>query len=113
MDALERTIKAASAQKPQFIIFEINSPGGVVQYTWDMINQFKAMPGCKTIAWVNGKLNGAFSSGAIFALGCDRVYVAQGQAIGAALPYIDDKGIPRDVSLKWSSAWHARAAGPV
>jgi membrane-bound ClpP family serine protease len=109
VETFEKTMRTACVQKPQVIILQVNSPGGVVDYTWEMINQFKAIPDCKTIAWVNGKLNGAFSSGAIFTLGCDRIYIAQGQAIGAAVPYeLTSSGIPRDVSLKWKSAWHAQ-----
>lgn len=109
VESFEKTMKAASAQKPQVMVLQVNSPGGVVDYTWDMISQFKSMPKCKTVAWVNGKTNGAFSAGAIFALACDKIYIAQGQAIGAAVPYeLDSQGIPRDVSLKWKSAWHAQ-----
>jgi membrane-bound ClpP family serine protease len=109
VECFEKAMKMAASQKPEAMILQINSPGGVVEYTWDMVNQFKAMSDCKTIGWVNGKQNGAFSSGAIFAMACDKLYIAQGQAIGAAVPYeLGSYGIPRDVSLKWRSAWHAQ-----
>lgn len=109
VETFEKTLKMACAQKPQALILQINSPGGVVDYTWNMISQFKSMPQRQTVAWISGEHNGAFSSGAIFALACDKIYLAQGQAIGAAVPFsLDDNGIPRDVSLKWRSAWHAQ-----
>ncbi len=109
VDRFEKMVNVARAIEPQVIVFQINSPGGVVDYTWHMISEFKNLPKSQTVAWINGEHNGAFSSGAIFALACDKIYMAQGQAIGAAVPFaLNDDGIPREVSLKWRSAWNAQ-----
>lgn len=108
VDTFEKTLKAACQQQPRVIIFQISGPGGVVDYAWDMIGQIKGLPGITTVAWVSGRFNGAFSSAAILALSCDRVYIADGQTIGGAVPYdLDTSQLPRNASVKWASSWHS------
>ena len=58
VETFEKTLKMACVQKPQVLVLQISSPGGVVDYTWNMISMFKGLRDPQTVAWVNGEHNG-------------------------------------------------------
>lgn len=95
---LERAIEEAEAAGAQTIIFEIDTPGGVVDSASRITKLLDNTP-LKTIAFIN---NEALSAGAFIALHADEIYMVPSGLIGAA-GIIDSAGNAAD--LKAQSAW--------
>jgi ATP-dependent protease ClpP protease subunit len=83
--ALEKAIEAESNQGPEFILLEIDTPGGRVDLAERICDALSKADNCRIVAFVNG---GAISAGAIVALACDEVYMSQGATIGGATSYV-------------------------
>lgn len=115
-EAFEGTIVTAANRGPLFILIEIDMPGGRVDLVQRICAAITQIDNCTTVAFVSGgKFGGAFSAGAIIALACDKVYMHEGTATGAAAPYVETSSGPQDlakvygqaVSAKFTSAWEA------
>lgn len=77
---LERAIDTAEKEGAEAIIFEINTPGGVVTAANDIAKLFDSTD-IKTISFVNKQ---ALSAGAYIALNTDEIYMTPGSTMGAA-----------------------------
>lgn len=86
-EALEKAIKNTSNQGPLFILIEIDTTAGKVDLMKRICDVIIRTDNCRIVAFVSGgKYGGAYSAGAIIALACDYIYMADGTAIGAATP---------------------------
>lgn len=96
--ALEKAIKSASNQGPLFILIEIDTSGGRGDLMKRICNAIMEADNCRIVAFVSGgKYGGAYSAGAIIALACDYIYMADGTAIGAATPILVSHSEVKDV----------------
>jgi len=90
-EAFEKAIKTLENQGPLAIVVKIDTPGGRV----DLMKRY-----CVAIASVGltpvisvvcgGKNGGAYSAGAVIAMGCDKLYMEKNSAIGAAMLVVLD-----------------------
>ncbi len=118
-EALEQAMVKAADKGPLFILLEIDTPGGRKDLAQRICAAITQTRNCQVIAFVKGgKSGGAISAGAAIALACDKIYMANNTAIGAAtIITISEKG-PSDlkktfgeiVGEKFSSAWRAKLA---
>ena len=114
--AFEKAITMAANQGPLFILIEIDTPGGRIDLAKRICSALTKLDNCKTVAFISGgEFGGAFSAGAIIALACDKIYMLEGTAIGAASLYAQTTIGPEEleeiygesIAEKFSSAWSA------
>ncbi len=72
------------------LVFEIDSPGGLVSECEKIINLVAEQKDRRSIAFVKN----AYSAAAIIALTCDEIYMADGASIGAATAISIEPGSP-------------------
>lgn len=80
-DSLKRRIDEARAAGARVIVFDLNTPGGLVTSTLDITHMIRNLEDIKTVAWVNPT---AYSGGAIFAIACDEIVMTPSSTIGDA-----------------------------
>lgn len=86
---MKRQLKPPLTRAPFFILIEIDTPGGRGDLMKRMCDAIISADNCRTVAFVSGgEYGGAYSAGAVIALACDYIYIAEGTAIGAASPSI-------------------------
>jgi len=84
-EALIKALAQAIAEGPLFTLLDIDTPGGRVDYTRQICAAISQAGPCRVIAFVRGGPHGgAISAGAAIAFACDKIYMGQGAAIGAA-----------------------------
>ncbi len=81
--SVERRMKKAESIGADAIVFELNTPGGEVGAVLEICNAIKNSPIPNTVAWVRPD---AYSGGAIIALACREIVVAEYATMGDALP---------------------------
>ena len=103
---LERAIKDAEDHNAELIIFDIDTPGGLVDAAGD-IGQLLDGIDAKTIAFVNDH---ALSAGAFISLHADEIYMVPNGQMGAAA-VIDQEGNAADKKAQsyWLSAMKSAA----
>ena len=83
-EVFEKAIVVAANQGPLFILIEIDTPGGRADLAQRICAAITSIDNCRTVAFVSGgKFGGAFSVGAMIALACNQLYMADNTAIGA------------------------------
>lgn len=89
---LNRQIDRAEASAADAIIFEINSPGGLLQESLDLAYRIAGLreQGIRTVAYVE---RDAVSGAAIISLGCDEIYLHPTGKIGDAGPITLQDGV--------------------
>jgi len=80
--AIRRGVNEAVQNGAQAIIFDMNTPGGRLDATMDIVNIISSIK-VKTYTFVNPH---AFSAGAIIAMGTDHIYMTPGGLIGDSMP---------------------------
>ena len=80
-DSIKRRIEEARAAGARVIVFDLNTPGGMVTSTLDITHMIRNLEDIKTVAWVNPQ---AYSGGAIFAIACDEIVMTPSSTIGDA-----------------------------
>ncbi len=85
---LRRGLKEAIEQNVNTIVLDMETPGGALDVTFEMLKALEKFPG-KTVTYVNRE---AMSAGAFIAAGTDEIYFAPGAVIGAAAPVLSDGG---------------------
>ena len=84
-DAFEKAIADGSDEGPLFILVEIDTPGGRVDFAQRMCAAITKNADCNVIAFIKGgHYGGAISAGAAVALACNKIYMAENTVIGAA-----------------------------
>jgi membrane-bound serine protease (ClpP class) len=79
---LRRGLKEAIENKANTIVLDMETPGGALDVTFEMLKALEKFPG-KTVTYINTE---AISAGALIAAGTDEIYFAPGSLIGAAAP---------------------------
>ncbi len=101
---IRRGVKEAAREKADAIVFVMNTPGGRVDVTRDILEIIREI---KTPVYTFIKRD-AYSAGAIIALGTPHIYMAPGSVIGAATPIMMGPGggvekLDEDVGEKMKS----------
>jgi membrane-bound serine protease (ClpP class) len=100
---LERALDTAEKNNADFVIFEVNTPGGAVDAAGEIAKSLEDTS-IETIAYVNNK---ALSAGAYISLSADEIYMAPSATMGSAA-VIDSAGNAAD--QKAQSYWLAAMA---
>ncbi len=79
---IQRAFRQASSEKATAVVLEVDTPGGSLQQTEDILNWIRSFDG-KVYSFVSEH---AQSAGAIICLGTDKVFMAPGSRIGSAAP---------------------------
>ncbi len=85
---LRRGLKQAIAQNVDTIVLDMETPGGALDVTFDMLKALEKFPG-KTVTYVNRE---AISAGALISAGTDEIWFAPAGVIGAAAPVLATGG---------------------
>ena len=85
---LRRGLKKAIEQKVDTIVLDMETPGGALDVTFEMLKALEKFPG-KTVTYINRE---AISAGALISAGTDEIYFAPGGVIGAAAPVLATGG---------------------
>jgi len=128
-DAIEHEIETAAFEKalieeadkgPLYVVIEIDSPGGRVDFAKRMCSAVSGLKHCKTVAFIKGGANGgAYSAAAILSLACDEIFMVPETSIGAATMIastasgrvLDMKeAYGETVGEKFNSAWRTYVA---
>jgi hypothetical protein len=93
--AFEKALESSANHGPMFILIEIDTPGGRADLAKELCTAITKIGNSPTVAFVcGGKYGGAYSAGAMIALSCNYIYMANGTAIGAATGiYISESGV--------------------
>ncbi len=105
---VRRGIKDAIAQKADAVILDMETNGGSVNTTEELIQILERFKG-KKVTYVNKK---AFSAGAFISVATEEIYMAPGSVIGAAAPILMAPGgmgetMPSTMEVKMTSALSA------
>ena len=105
-DFCARAIDEALQEKPDYIIFEINTFGGRLDAAFDLVDTIMAVKGPTTIALVKKK---AISAGSLIALACQKLYMLEATTIGDCAPIVQGgDGTPQIVGEKIQSPLRAK-----
>jgi membrane-bound serine protease (ClpP class) len=85
---LRRGLKEAIEQKVDTIVLDMETPGGALDVTFEMLKALEKFPG-KTVTYINRE---AISAGALISAGTDEIYFEPGGIIGAAAPVMATGG---------------------
>jgi membrane-bound serine protease (ClpP class) len=85
---LRRALKEAIAQQADTVVLDMETPGGSLAVTFEMLKALEKFPG-KTLTYINRE---AISAGALISAGTDAIYFAPDGIIGAAAPVLADGG---------------------
>ncbi len=78
--SLRRRIELARRDKSEIIIFDIDTPGGMVSSALDICQIIKKdLADIKTVAWVNSD---AYSAGSMISVACDEIVMSRSSTIG-------------------------------
>ncbi len=83
--SLKRRIEEARASGVGLVVFEMDTPGGLVSSALDICTYIKNISDLKTVAWVKPS---AFSAGAMISLACNEVVMASASKLGDCAPII-------------------------
>jgi membrane-bound serine protease (ClpP class) len=104
LKSLDRRIDEAVADGADMIIFDIDTPGGIVYTTLEICTKIKNLSDVLTVAWIHPK---AFSAGAIISLSCDQIVMSRRSTIGDSQPIVigpgGASGVPEDIEAKMTS----------
>ena len=102
-DAVKGALNLAREDGAKYVILDFDSPGGSVQEMGDIITVMRDAKDLTLVAYVE---KNAISAAAMIAMGCPKIYMAEGGAIGAAVPWqVGPNGTPVNVEQKFESAY--------
>jgi len=78
-ESLRRRIKQARDKGANVLIFQMNTPGGMVSSALDITDLIKNLRDVKTVAWVNTE---AHSAGSMISVACDEIVMVPSSRIG-------------------------------
>lgn len=87
--SVKRRMELAIQGGAQALVFDINTPGGEVPAVLEICAAIKSSSVPNTVAWINPE---AYSGGAIIALACREIVVANEARMGDALPILIGPG---------------------
>lgn len=80
---LKRAVEEAKKQKPDVLVFKVNTYGGELQSAFDIVDLISGIKDCSTYVYVEQK---AISAGALISLSCNRMAMGRGTTIGDCAP---------------------------
>lgn len=83
--SMKRRIELAREDRATLVVFEMDTPGGLVSSALDICNYIKNLTELHTVAWVRPS---AFSAGAMISLACDEVVMSSVSKMGDCAPII-------------------------
>ncbi|MCL1815760.1 MAG: nodulation protein NfeD [Treponema sp.] len=86
---VRREARRALDEGAQYLIFEVDTFGGRVDSALQITSFIMSIKKAKTIAWVRNSessMGVSWSAGALIALSCSQIYMANGTSMGAAAP---------------------------
>lgn len=102
---LRRALEDAREENPDFVVLYIDSPGGSVAQTREIVGALAEARDLRRVAVVRE----ALSSAAIVAMTCREIYMTPTAVIGGAVPYrIGPDGTPEEVEEKFQSVIRAQ-----
>lgn len=83
--SIERRLEQARARQAKLIVFELDTPGGLVTSALDISSLIKRLPdeGIRTVAWVNDQ---ALSAGALISVATQEILMSSAARIGDCAP---------------------------
>ncbi|MGJ8633858.1 MAG: NfeD family protein [Luteolibacter sp.] len=103
---LRRGLKTAIDQGADTVILDMNTPGGRVDTTFEMVKAIQKFPG-KVYTYIDDE---ATSAGALISAGTDEIYLAPGATVGSSAPVGAGGGdIDQTMKLKIVSYLRAKA----
>ncbi len=111
---VKRAAKRIKEEKPALVLFEIDTPGGRIDYMLTVGEEMMNLAPLPTAAYVRpmgqgGITGGAWSAGAFLALSCKKLYMYPGTVIGAAAPVAQTaEGGAEPVGEKYVSAFREK-----
>ena len=88
-DSLRRRVAQARDEGADLIVFELDTPGGLVTSALDICNDIQSVSDITTVAWVHPM---AYSAGAMIAVSCDEVVLSRSGKMGACAPIMIGPG---------------------
>jgi membrane-bound serine protease (ClpP class) len=86
---VRREVRKALDEGAGYLIFEIDTFGGRVDSALQITSFITSVKNAQTVAWIRNSgdsMGVSWSAGALIALSCSRIYMAQGTSMGAAAP---------------------------
>ncbi|MCB9849675.1 MAG: S49 family peptidase [Phycisphaerales bacterium] len=105
-ESLRRRIKMARDEGARVIVFELDTPGGMVSSALDICAMIKNLTDIKTVAWVN---TDAYSAGSMISMACDEIVMSSSSVIGDCGVILGGPTGPQEVP----EALRAKAESPV
>lgn len=107
-DSLERRLTEAQDAGATVIIFELDTPGGLVSSALDICRMIKNIPpDIRTVAWVHPQ---AYSAGAMIAVACHEIWMSPSSSIGDCAPIMV---VPLGGVQELGGAERAKAESPI
>lgn len=92
LESLERRIQDARDQGATTLIFEMDTPGGLVSSALEICRLIENQPEeIRTVAWVNPD---AYSAGAMISVACNEIWMSPSSSIGDCAPIMISPGGP-------------------
>ena len=105
--SLERRLEAATAQGADAVVLEIDTPGGDLQATFEILELIRTKAPANTIAWIRPR---AFSAGTIIALATREIVTTPTGVFGDAAPI---RAVPLAGLQKLPAAERAKIEAPL
>lgn len=83
--SMKRRVERARQDGADMVVFEMNTPGGLVSSALEICTYIKNITDLKTVAWVKPS---AYSAGAMISLSCNEVVMASASKIGDCAPIV-------------------------
>ncbi len=100
-ESLTRRVAMAKARGVDVIVFDLDTPGGLVTSAIEIADLIRNLVDIKTIAWVNPD---AYSGGTIVAVACDEIVMARSSRMGDSQVIMVGEGgaqaVPEDLRAK-------------
>ena len=107
-DSLERRIEEARDNGNTVLIFEMDTPGGMVTSALDICRAIKSLPPeIHTVAWVH---NDAYSAGAMISVACNEIWMSPASAVGDCAPIMV---APTGGTVELGETERAKAESPI
>ena len=104
LESLRRRIDQGVADGADLIIFEMDTPGGIVSSATRICDHIKSLEDVYTVAWIKPQ---ALSAGAMISVACNEIVVSGRSKFGDCQPIMIGPGgataVPQDVRAKMTS----------
>jgi membrane-bound serine protease (ClpP class) len=108
-ETFHAAVEMARSEGAQYIVLDVESPGGSIP---EMTKILAVIQAEKEITFIAHVAREAMSAAAILSMRCSKIYMSQGAAIGASVPFrIGPTGTPENIEAKFFSAVQSEMRG--